>query len=88
MKEKIIYIAKRFLYRDGEFSPIKFFISVFLFLTVWVIIDKIIFPNRLGTDFFAVLWGSVAVLLGADVWRSNTKEKNIECIKENNTWSK
>lgn len=64
-----------FIMRRGRLQPIKVFITIFLSLIVWGTIDKIQFPDRLGTDFILGLWGFIAMLMGIDVWRQNGKDK-------------
>jgi hypothetical protein len=64
-----------FIFRRGRVQPIKVFITILLSLIVWAVVDKIQSPERLGTDFIALLLGNLALLLGADVWRQNGKDK-------------
>jgi hypothetical protein len=64
-----------FFLRRGRLQPIKFFITIFLSLIVWATIEKIQYPNKLGTDFILGLWGFISILMGIDTWRQNGKDK-------------
>jgi len=58
-----------------KIKPIRFFTSIFLFLIITILVIKIISPNWLTDWFVATMFGGLTILLGADTWRSNAKDK-------------
>ena len=56
-------------------KPIRVAISVFILLIVSAVIMKFISPERLSDVFVLGLVGNLGILLGADTWRSNSKDQ-------------
>ncbi len=64
-----------FIGKNGTIKPVRVFISIFLCLMVramWMKLDG----SPLSDYFILGLIGQVSVLIAADTWRSNSKDKH------------
>lgn len=57
-------------------KPIKVVITILIGLVIASIVTKLISPKHLTDMFIGIMVGQIAVLLGADTWRSNAKDSN------------
>ena len=71
------YVKPFFFAKDcpDRIRPIKVVITIFLALIIVSVIIKLFNPEYLSDMFILGMCGQLGILIGADVWRNNTKTK-------------
>ena len=61
---------------QDKIKPIRVAITVLLSLVIISIVIKLFNPGWLSDGFIGIMTGQLGILLGADTWRSNSKDVN------------
>lgn len=62
---------------QNRIKPIRVLITIFAFLVAASVLIKFDNPEWLSDMFVLGLFGQLGLLLGADTWRSNSKDKTM-----------
>lgn len=73
---------KQFISDKEGFKPIRFIITLTWIAIMIGVVIKFIKPTWLTDTFMGILLGQLSVLIGADTWRQNAKDKYVK--KETN----
>ena len=61
---------------SDKVKPIRVAITVLLALVIVSIVMKLVNPIWLSDAFIGIMTGQIGILIGADTWRANAKDKN------------
>jgi hypothetical protein len=67
-------ILKTFFMKNGKFKPVRYLITIISHLVIITVIMRLCNVEHIDNGLVGIMTGLVSVLIGADTWRTKSKE--------------